>query len=237
MQVDVNRLLKCPYLSINCLDASGIVLGTFPPREQTQGNAAFVQWERPGMVVVGRNQQQAAKQGGGSAGCGGRGGNVLEEVGRVYLQCRWCARSILNSREAVWVCRALDMALPLPAAVRRDLRRLGQRCALCSGVCFGQCMWVKQSFLLGHTTAGCTLKFSIMRVLMLRLRPLCGGLMICAWQHRGEAASVGWSGGAAPRVPGFWGCFALVTPHGKHSFSRYILATGFWVLLQVDARP
>lgn len=29
MQVDANRLLKCPNLSINCLDASGIVLGTF----------------------------------------------------------------------------------------------------------------------------------------------------------------------------------------------------------------
>lgn len=102
----------------------------------------------------------------------------------------------------MWVCRALDMALPLPAAVRRDLRRLGQRCVLCSGVCFGQCTWVKQPFLLGHTTAGCTLKFSIVRVLMLRLRPLCGGLVICAQQHRGGAASVGWSGGAAPRVPG-----------------------------------
>lgn len=102
----------------------------------------------------------------------------------------------------MWVCRALDMALPLPAAVRRDLRRLGQRCVLCSGVCFGQCTWVKQPFLLGHTTAGCMLKFSIVRVLMLRLRPLCGGLVICAQQHRGGAASVGWSGGAAPRVPG-----------------------------------
>lgn len=74
MQVDVNRLLKCPYLSINCLDASGIVLGTFPPREQTQGNAAFVQWERPGMVVVGRNQQQAAKQGGAAQGVEAGGG-------------------------------------------------------------------------------------------------------------------------------------------------------------------
>lgn len=59
MQVDANRLLKCPNLSINCLDAPGIVLGTFPPREQTRGNAVFVQRGRPGMVAVGRNQQQS----------------------------------------------------------------------------------------------------------------------------------------------------------------------------------
>lgn len=35
------------------------MLGTFPPREQTRGNAVFVQRGRPGMVVVGRNQQQS----------------------------------------------------------------------------------------------------------------------------------------------------------------------------------
>lgn len=63
-----------------------------------------------------------------------------------------------------------------------------------------------------------------------RPRDLC-----TAAQGRGSVRGLVW--GSCSPCPWARGCFALVTPHGKQSFPRCILATGFWVLLQADARP
>lgn len=90
MQVDANRLLKCPNLSINCLDASGIVLGTFLLGNKLGvtlclcSRSSWGWWRWAGTSSkAGRGQCRVWRQ----------GGNVLEEVGRVYLQCRWCVCS------------------------------------------------------------------------------------------------------------------------------------------------
>lgn len=54
-----------------------------------------------------------------------------------------------------------------------------------------------------------------------RPRDLC-----TAAQGRGSVRGLVW--GSCSPCPWARGCFALVTPHGKQSFPRCILATGFW---------
>lgn len=55
-------------------------------------------------------------------------GASWQEQGGFICNAAVCVQA-LNSREAVQVCRALNVALLLPAIAMRDLRRqLGQRC-------------------------------------------------------------------------------------------------------------